>query len=116
MIFGGLSHTKHLSLLSSNCACFKIIGGASGVGKETAIALARRGARVYITSHDEEKGEAAVQEIKKESSSMNVRFWCLNMANLQSIRNFCWEFLKNEKRLDILINYDGEHGVISIYF
>ncbi|XP_068094892.1 retinol dehydrogenase 14-like isoform X3 [Hyperolius riggenbachi] len=38
---------------------------------------------------------------------MNVRFWHLNLANLQSIRNFCRDFLKSEKRLDILINNDA---------
>lgn len=90
-----------------------ITGGVSGVGKETAIALARRGARVCVTSHDEQKGEAAVREIKKESSSMNVRFFCLNLANLQNIRNFCKEFLKTEKRLDILINHDGVPALLD---
>ncbi|XP_018420446.1 PREDICTED: retinol dehydrogenase 12-like [Nanorana parkeri] len=90
-----------------------ITGGVSGVGKETAIALARRGARVCITSHDEQKGEVAVREIKKESSSMNVRFCCLNLANLQNIRNFCREFLKTEKRLDILINHDGVPALLD---
>ncbi|XP_077317521.1 retinol dehydrogenase 14-like isoform X3 [Lithobates pipiens] len=101
---------KHPRKGESGLLCAKPLhraSGTSGVGKETAIALARRGARVCITSHDEQKGEAAVREIKKESPSMNVQFWCLNLANLQSIRNFCREFLKAEKRLDILINLDG---------
>ncbi|KAM9328894.1 retinol dehydrogenase 13-like [Gastrophryne carolinensis] len=90
-----------------------ITGGASGIGKEAAIALARRGARVCITCQDEQKGEAAVRHIRKESSSMNVRFWSLNLANLQSIRNFCKEFLKHEKGLDILINNDGVPAVLD---
>ncbi|XP_069820199.1 retinol dehydrogenase 14-like [Dendropsophus ebraccatus] len=90
-----------------------ITGGASGVGKQTAIALAKRGARVHITSHDDQKGEEALREIKKESTSMNVRFWNLNLANLQSIRNFCKEFLKGESRLDILINNDGVPAVLD---
>ncbi|XP_072271546.1 retinol dehydrogenase 14-like isoform X2 [Pyxicephalus adspersus] len=96
---------KQLQLLVLFMLCSK--SGTSGVGKETAIALARRGARVCITSSDKQKGEAAVKEIKKESSSVNIQFWSLNLANLQSIRNFCKEFLKTEKRLDILINHDG---------
>ncbi|XP_073438783.1 retinol dehydrogenase 12-like isoform X2 [Dendrobates tinctorius] len=90
-----------------------ITGGASGIGKETAIALARRGARVHITSHDDQKGEAALRHIKKESASMNIRFWNLNLADLQSIRNFCKEFLKNESRLDVLINNDGVPAVLA---
>ncbi|KAJ1092751.1 hypothetical protein NDU88_005861 [Pleurodeles waltl] len=84
-----------------------ITGGSSGIGKETAIALARRGARLIITCHDELKGESAVRLIQKESHNLNVHFMMLNMANLQSIRNFCKTFIHNEKRLDILINNDG---------
>uniref|UniRef100_A0A8C5LUE8 Retinol dehydrogenase 11 n=1 Tax=Leptobrachium leishanense TaxID=445787 RepID=A0A8C5LUE8_9ANUR len=90
-----------------------ITGGTSGVGRETAIALAKRGARVFITSQDEQKGEEALQHIKRESNSLNVRFLNLNMANLQSIRNFCQEFTKNEKRLDILINNEGVPAVLD---
>ncbi|XP_053558059.1 retinol dehydrogenase 14 [Bombina bombina] len=90
-----------------------ITGGTSGIGKVTAIALAKRGARVIITSHDEEKGEAALRQIKKESVSMNVRFQSLNIANLQCIRDFCKDFLRKEKRLDILINNAGVPAVLD---
>ncbi|XP_075425096.1 retinol dehydrogenase 14-like isoform X2 [Ascaphus truei] len=90
-----------------------ITGGTSGVGKEAAVALARRGARVFVTSDDEEKGEAAVRQIKSESVSVNVRFLSLNMANLQSVRDFCRAFLQTEKRLDILINNTGVPAVLD---
>ncbi|XP_053325451.1 retinol dehydrogenase 14-like [Spea bombifrons] len=90
-----------------------ITGGISGIGKETAIALAKRGARVIITSDDEQKGEEALRHIKRESTSVNVRFLPLNMANLQNIRDFCKEFLKSEKRLDILINNEGVPAVLD---
>ncbi|KAG8455753.1 hypothetical protein GDO86_001807 [Hymenochirus boettgeri] len=87
--------------------------GISGIGKETAIALAKRGARVIIASQDEEKGESALRQIKRESVSMNVKLVYLNMANLQCIRNFCKEFLQNEKRLDILINNAGVPALLD---
>ncbi|CAH2295232.1 retinol dehydrogenase 14-like isoform X3 [Pelobates cultripes] len=90
-----------------------ITGGTSGIGRETAIALAKRGARVLITGQDEQKEYEALRQIKKESNSLNVRFLCLNMANLQSIRDFCREFMKNEKRLDILINNEGVPAVLD---
>ncbi|KAM4706733.1 dehydrogenase/reductase SDR family member 13-like isoform 1-T2 [Discoglossus pictus] len=90
-----------------------ITGGTSGIGIETAIALARRGARVIITSHNEQKGEATVREIKRESASMNVRFLYLNMANLQCIRDFSKDYLRSEKRLDILINNAGVPAVLD---
>ncbi|XP_069475471.1 retinol dehydrogenase 14-like [Ambystoma mexicanum] len=90
-----------------------ITGGISGIGKETAVALARRGARLIITSNDEKKGEEAVRHIQRESHNLNVRFMQLNMANLQSIRDFCKDFIRNEKRLDILINNEGVPAILN---
>ncbi|XP_031747877.1 retinol dehydrogenase 12 isoform X2 [Xenopus tropicalis] len=90
-----------------------ITGGTSGIGKETAIALAKRGARVIITNEDEEKGDTALRQIKRESVSMNVKIMKLNMANLQSIREFCKDFVQKEKRLDILINNAGVPAVLD---
>ncbi|XP_030075202.1 retinol dehydrogenase 12 isoform X2 [Microcaecilia unicolor] len=90
-----------------------ITGGNSGVGKVVAVALAKRGARVVITSPDERAGEEAVQQIRKESLNLDVHFMKLNMANLQSIRDFCQTFCRAEKRLHILINNAGVPAVLD---
>ncbi|XP_039627352.1 retinol dehydrogenase 14 isoform X1 [Polypterus senegalus] len=90
-----------------------ITGGNSGIGKETAVALARRGARVIIACRDAQKADAAVREIKSESHSLNVLSMPLDLANLQSVRDFCRTFLQIEKRLDILINNAGIQGVLD---
>ncbi|MBN3315708.1 RDH14 dehydrogenase, partial [Atractosteus spatula] len=85
------------------------VGGNSGIGKETAIALAARGARVIIACRDVQKAEVAVREIKTRSRSLNVSYMELDLANLQSVREFCKTFLQKEQRLDILINNAGEN-------
>uniref|UniRef100_A0AAV2MQT2 Uncharacterized protein n=1 Tax=Knipowitschia caucasica TaxID=637954 RepID=A0AAV2MQT2_KNICA len=90
-----------------------ITGGNSGIGKETAVALARRGARVIIACRDVEKAEKAVREIKFKSHSLNILHMELDLANLHSIREFCKKFLKAEKRLDILINNAGMPSVLD---
>nr|XP_033809552.1 retinol dehydrogenase 14-like [Geotrypetes seraphini] len=90
-----------------------ITGGNSGIGRVVAVALAKRGARVIITSHDERVGEEAVRQIQRESLSLDVRFMKLNMANLQSIRDFCQTFHQAEQRLDILINNAGVPAVLD---
>ena len=41
-----------------------ITGGASGLGKSSAILLAREGAKIVITDLDEENGNEVVQQIK----------------------------------------------------
>lgn len=87
------------------------VGGNSGVGKDTAVALARRGARVIIACRDLDKAEKAVREIKFKSHSLDVLHMELDLANLRSVREFCKTFLQREKRLDILINNAG--GVVN---
>lgn len=75
---------------------FLITGGTSGIGKETALELARAGAHVTITARDAAKGAAVVAEIAKES----VAFQLLDLADLASVKKFAKEFTKP---VDVLI-------------
>ncbi|CAB1460945.1 unnamed protein product [Pleuronectes platessa] len=90
-----------------------ITGGNSGIGKETAVALALRGARVIIACRDVDKAEKAVREIKFKSRSLNVLHMELDLGNLRSVREFSKSFLQREKRLDILINNAGMPSVLD---
>ncbi|XP_070760147.1 retinol dehydrogenase 14 [Enoplosus armatus] len=90
-----------------------ITGGNSGIGKESAVALALRGARVIIACRDVDKAEKAVREIKFKGHSLNVLHMELDLANLRSVREFCKSFLQREKRLDILINNAGMPSVLD---
>ncbi|XP_072022273.1 retinol dehydrogenase 11-like [Amphiura filiformis] len=84
-----------------------IILWKSGIGKETAVDLARRGARVILACRNPKLAEEAVREIQKRSNNMNVVYRYLDLANLKSVRTFATEFLEEEQRLDILINNAG---------
>jgi NAD(P)-dependent dehydrogenase (short-subunit alcohol dehydrogenase family) len=75
---------------------FLITGGTSGIGKETALELARAGARVTITARDAAKGEKTVNEIAKDK----VDFKILDLADLSSVRAFAKDFTKE---FDVLI-------------
>ncbi|KTG43010.1 hypothetical protein cypCar_00032277 [Cyprinus carpio] len=90
-----------------------ITGGNSGIGKETAVLLALRGARVILACRNEEKARKAVREIKARSHNMNVLFMEVDLANIRSIREFSKTFLQKEKRLDILINNAGMPSVLD---
>ena len=46
-----------------------ILGGNSGIGKETALDLARRGARILLLCRDTNKGEIAAKSIRDQISS-----------------------------------------------
>ena len=52
-----------------------------GIGKETAIDLAKRKARVIIACRSEEKGKKAEVDIRRQSGSSNVHFRKLDLAS-----------------------------------
>nr|XP_055034667.1 dehydrogenase/reductase SDR family member 13-like [Misgurnus anguillicaudatus] len=81
-----------------------ITGGNTGIGKATAAEMAKRGARVILACRSKQKGEEAVQELKKETGNDGIVFMQLDLASLKSIRSFAENFLKTEPRLDLLIN------------
>lgn len=84
-----------------------ITGGNSGIGKECAVELARQGARLVITARDQGKGQRALEEIIDRSGSRNIALMPLDLASFRSIEDLAKTFLKNESRLDVLINNAG---------
>uniref|UniRef100_A0A3Q4B4X0 Uncharacterized protein n=1 Tax=Mola mola TaxID=94237 RepID=A0A3Q4B4X0_MOLML len=82
-------------------------GSNTGIGKMTAVDLAKRGARVILACRSRERGEAALQDVRRESGSSRVVFMQLDLASLKSVRSFAENFLKAESRLDLLINNAG---------
>ena len=84
-----------------------ITGGNAGIGKETAVALARDGARIIITARDAAKGEVAIREIVARSGSTDVEQLHLDLASLASIRAFADTLARRIDHLSVLINNAG---------
>lgn len=84
-----------------------ITGANAGIGKETAIDLSKRGGKIYIACRDMKRGQDALEEIKVKSGCDNIHFLQLDLASMQSIREFSRKFHELEPRLDILINNAG---------
>ncbi|HEY0133461.1 MAG TPA: SDR family oxidoreductase [Nannocystis sp.] len=85
-----------------------VTGSNTGIGKQTAIALARMGARVTITSRDREKGRVALAEVRRASGNDAVTCMHLDLASLASVRSFADELLATHPRLDVLVNNAGQ--------
>ncbi|KAK8783069.1 hypothetical protein V5799_015591 [Amblyomma americanum] len=83
-----------------------ITGANSGVGKETARELCRRGARVILACRDVDKARLAASDIAGETG---VQPLCmqLDLCSFESVRHFAQQVLEREQRLDVLINNAG---------
>ncbi|CAN9506720.1 unnamed protein product [Ophioblennius macclurei] len=84
-----------------------ITGANTGIGKETALDMARRGARVILACRDLTRARVAADEIRQQSGNGNVVVKKLDLASLQSVRDLTKEVEEKEERLDILINNAG---------
>lgn len=84
-----------------------VTGANTGLGKATATELAKRGGKIYLACRSEERGLAALNDIKEASKSESLYFMQLDLASLDSIREFSKKFHETETRLDVLINNAG---------
>ena len=81
-----------------------ITGCSSGIGIETARALAVTGARLFCSARDLEKGKAALSDILEPG---RVELIKLDMNSLDSVRACAEEFMSKSQKLNILINNAG---------
>jgi retinol dehydrogenase 13 len=84
-----------------------ITGANTGIGKETALELAKRGAHVYMACRDMTRCEDARKEIVLESRNKNVFCRRLDLASFDSIKEFAKKFKEEQKQLHILVNNAG---------
>jgi len=85
-----------------------VTGGNSGIGFETAAALAGMGARVLVTARNADKGRAAVSAMAQRSGGDGaVQLVTFDLADLSSVRRGATEILEQAPRLDVLVNNAG---------
>jgi NAD(P)-dependent dehydrogenase (short-subunit alcohol dehydrogenase family) len=104
----GPSYRKKVDLTGKTVI---ITGGNTGIGKETALALAAMNATIVLACRDETKARTAIAEIQNKTGNKNVEYMHLQLASSQAIRKFVTEFKKKYSRLDLLINNAGMVGV-----
>jgi NAD(P)-dependent dehydrogenase (short-subunit alcohol dehydrogenase family) len=84
-----------------------VTGSNSGIGKETALALAGMGAVVVMAVRNRERGERARSEIIEETGNQATDLMICDVSSIESIRRFAREFKEKYDRLDVLINNAG---------
>ena len=84
-----------------------VTGANSGIGFETARALAARGARVILGCRSRAKGAEAAHRIREAVAAGDVHFISLDLASLASVAMFAKEVGVEVDRIDILVNNAG---------
>ena len=84
-----------------------ITGANSGLGKATALELARRRARLIIACRTFSSAIETVKEIQKATGNGEIIPKELDLASLKSVRKFTQDILKDEERIDVLLNNAG---------
>ncbi len=84
-----------------------ITGGTNGIGKSTALALARMGATVVIVGRDAEKTAQVVEEIRAASGNKNVDSLLADLSSQTEIRRLANEFMGKYSQLHVLLNNAG---------
>ena len=87
---------------------FCVTGANTGIGRDTAVALARRGGRVIIASRSRDRTTPVLDEIS--SAGGDARFVPCDLADLESVRSAADEIIALDEPLHVLINNAGVAG------
>ena len=83
-----------------------VTGTSSGIGKETAVALARAGANVAIVCRTRDKGERALAEIQQQSGG-DVALFVADLGSQRAVRTLAARLAAALPRIDVLVNNAG---------
>ena len=78
--------------------------GNSGIGKATALALAKLGASLVLVCRDESRAQSAKDEIIRKTGNSSIELITANLLLQNEVRKAAAEFQSNHSRLDVLIN------------
>ncbi|XP_031429934.1 DHRS-12_like_SDR_c-like domain-containing protein isoform X2 [Clupea harengus] len=86
---------------------FMITGANSGIGKATAMAIAKKGGTIHMVCRNKDKAEEARAEIVKETGNKEIYVHILDLSETRKVWEFAENFKKKYKTLNVLINNAG---------
>ncbi len=86
-----------------------VTGATGGIGRQTALELARLGATVVLVARNRQRGEATRAEIVAATGNERVELLLADFAAPASIRAMTQAFMAGHDRLNVLVNNAGVH-------
>ncbi|XP_041796187.1 DHRS-12_like_SDR_c-like domain-containing protein isoform X1 [Chelmon rostratus] len=86
---------------------FMITGANSGIGKATAMAIAKKGGTIHMVCRNKDKAEEARADIVKETGNKEVYVHILDLSETKKVWEFAEAFKRKYKALNVLINNAG---------
>ena len=84
-----------------------VTGANAGIGFETALALYAAGAHVVLACRDLKKADEASSRIKQQGGTGTLEVALLDLASLESVKQFAVTFSQTHQELHLLINNAG---------
>ncbi len=84
-----------------------VTGATSGIGEETALGLAKLGARVMMVGRSPERGEAALARVRAESGNDAVELLLADLSRQKEVRELGHRLLASCDRVHVLVNNAG---------
>jgi len=84
-----------------------VTGANSGIGKATALGLARNGAHVIMVCRSEKRGAAAQREIVAKTKNDHVTLLLADMSSQQSIRDLAEAYRTRFDQVDVIVHSAG---------
>jgi NAD(P)-dependent dehydrogenase (short-subunit alcohol dehydrogenase family) len=87
-----------------------VTGSTDGLGRLVARDLAAQGAAVLLHGRDAAKGEATLDEIRRETGNERLRYYLADLSSLENVGRLAEEVERDNPRLDVLVNNAGIGG------
>ncbi|MEY4064789.1 MAG: hypothetical protein RIR26_997 [Pseudomonadota bacterium] len=84
-----------------------VTGANSGIGRETAVGLARQGATVLMVCRDRSKGEVAVAEIKKATGNKSISLFTADLTQRAELDALVADVRDRFPHIHVLVNNAG---------
>ncbi|NIR29843.1 MAG: SDR family oxidoreductase [Gammaproteobacteria bacterium] len=92
------------SLAGKTCL---VTGASSGIGRETALALARASAHLVLVCRDRERGERTVQSIREGSGNRTVELMLGDLSVMEEVNGLAERYRRKHDTLHVLVNNAG---------